>query len=575
MNLTYFTLRRLADELRTSLQGRRISKAWVWQATDLVLHVEGAGHLLLSASPQLGRVALLKAPPSAPSASSEWMKRYISRALIDTIHQVPMDRIIEFVLVKRDRLGGMIRSRLVAEMTGRVANVILVGEPEGRILASVRRVTSRTSRTREILPGKPYLPPPPSRRKHPDDVDSKFLKQVLETGSGAVDKALSQSVCGLDPLTARELLHRTAIRGPEGDTERLARALRGAFDAPDFLEGAVGLEDPVDGFQISPIPLTHVAPESHRTFRSVSEAVEWAFAEERRQKTRNRIEKLLRDRRRSLDKKITLLERTLEEAKKADQDETFAHLLMNNLHRIKPGSESLTLENLFRADGAEVTIPLQPDRTPIENARGYLKRARKGKRASPILTQRLEALQERRVELGAAIKRLGDLHDEDDLSRLWAQFREAERLPARTARTASRKKSVKGDIHPRRYLTSEGWQVLVGRNNKENDRLIRRSARDDIFFHVRGCAGSHTVLKRSGKPDSPSKRALREAANVAAFWSKARNAKTVPVDYTEVKFVQKPRGAPPGLVRIRNEKTLFVEPREIKKAEDAGPSRQA
>ena len=159
MHLTYFTVRKLVDELQASLVKRRISNAFTAESTDLVLQVEGRGYLLLSASPQDGRVTMLEQPPEVKSAPPDWAERYLEKAQIEAVHQVPMDRIIEFALTKRDRLGGVTRTRLIAELTGRYANVILTGEPDGRVLGCMRNVTSNMSRAREILPGKPYRPP--------------------------------------------------------------------------------------------------------------------------------------------------------------------------------------------------------------------------------------------------------------------------------------------------------------------------------------------------------------------------------------------------------------------------------
>ncbi len=571
MHLTYFTVRKLVDELQASLVKRRISNAFTAESTDLVLQVEGRGYLLLSASPQDGRVTMLEQPPEVKSAPPDWAERYLEKGQIEAVHQVPMDRIIEFALTKRDRLGGVTRARLIAELTGRYANVILTGEPDGRVLGCMRNVTSNMSRAREILPGKPYRPPPPSRKKHVEDVDSTFVDEVLKGSDDSPEVALMRSICSLDTLTARELLYRAG--GPNADAGLLSRELKQMFDTPDFLDGAIGFRDPAENtFKVSPIPLRHIELESQRSFPSASEAIEWASTEEWRLRTgeqkQTRMEKSLVAQKASLEKKMEFLERAYADAQEADQYEKFGNLLMNNLHKITPGADSITLEDLFHPDSPPVSIPLQSHRIPLENARDYMKRARKARRAEPILTRRLEALRRKGTELTSYFERLRSLNDEGDLDRLWDEAQQAGWLHADTQGKKGKKRPSMGGIHPRRYLTSEGWLVLIGRNNNENDRLTKGSAKEDIFLHARGCPGSHAILKSDGRTESPSKSTLQEAASVAAYWSKARSSKTVPVDYTKVRFVGKPRGSPPGLVSIRNEKTLFVQPREIRRADE-------
>ena len=157
---------------------------------------------------------------------------------------------------------------------------------------------------------------------------------------------------------------------------------------------------------------------------------------------------------------------------------------------------------------------------------------------------------------------------ETEFDTLRGELEKGRLIKPRKTKPAPKSKRVDGDIHPRRYRTRDGWLVLVGRNNTENDKLTKNSAKDDIFLHAQGCPGSHVILKRDGRADPPSRSTLKEAASLAAYWSKARGSKSVSVNYTEIRYVHKPRGAPAGLVTIQNEKNLMVEPREIRR-EDA------
>ena len=239
---------------------------------------------------------------------------------------------------------------------------------------------------------------------------------------------------------------------------------------------------------------------------------------------------------------------------------------MAGLHRIRLGDASVTLPDVYNPAGPPATIPLKTNKLPHENAAAYLKRSRKAEKARPILTRRLEATRTEHATVEALLERLEKTISQDELTILRNELTETGWLKSRKRKPTSGR-NVPSETNPRRYLTSDGWTILVGRNNVENDRLTKASAKDDLFFHAQGCPGSHVILRREGKHQRPSDTALREAASLAAYWSKARHSKTVPVNCTEVRYVQKPRGAAPGLVTIRNETTLFAAPHQLKRTE--------
>ena len=577
--LSYFTLRRLTEELQKALKRQRILDAFLTGPHDLYLNVGGSDHLHLSASPGRGRIAFSREPQQDERGRPYWIEKYLLNATIESVDQVPLERIVFLTLVKRDRLGGETRCRLIVEAMGHHSNVVLVAEPEGRVLDALRRVGGRMSRKRQVLPGKPYLPPPPLNRLHPTEVTSAALGEALDRQRDAPAEALLHTVAGLDLLAARELLHRAGIRegqaAPPGAIDRLQVALKALFEAPPFLEGAVELPASVDHrAEICVLALQHRAGEALRSFSSVSDAIEAVVQKEQQGQVlrakRKKVEQTLNRYLTSMDTKIAKIEADLKDMEQADRYEKYGSLLMSNLHHVAPGATSATLSDLFNPEGPPVTIPLAPNRLPLENARDYLKRSRKAKKGAPILARRLEAARQDRARLQACLDRLETLIQEKDLIAFQEELENAGLIRSGQFRQKGQKGTPGGkNIHPRRYRTSDGWTVLVGRNNSENDRLTKASAKDDIFFHAQGCPGSHVILQRGGKPDTPPRTTLEEAASLAAYWSKARGSKTVPVNYTEVRHVQKPRNAPPGLVTIRNEKTLFVAPGEIKRADES------
>ena len=239
---------------------------------------------------------------------------------------------------------------------------------------------------------------------------------------------------------------------------------------------------------------------------------------------------------------------------------------MAGLHRVRPGDASVTLPDVYDPDGPPATIPLKANKMPHENAAAYLKRSRKAEKARPILARRLESARAELASVESFLERLKQAGGRDEVMAIRNELAASGWLKKRRQKPSAGG-NASAEAHPRKYLTSDGWTVLVGRNNAENDRLTKGSAKDDLFFHAQGCPGSHVVLKREGRRQKPSDVALKEAASLAAYWSKARHSRTVPVNCTEIRYVQKPRGAAPGLVTIRNEVTLFVAPRQLKRTE--------
>ncbi len=578
MNLSYFTLRRLTEELHSALAGKRIRDAVLIPPHDLYLNADGGIHLLLSAAPGQGRILLSGQQQQGERDEPEWVERYLLKSTIESVAQIPLERVVTLNLVKKDRLGGETRCRLIVETIGRYSNVILVAEPEGRILSALRRVGGRMNRERQILPGRPYLPPPPLNRLRPEDATPAVLSEALNRAAGPLAEALVHTVAGLDLLTARELLHRAGIQeghpAPPETIDRLEVELKSLFETPPFLKGAVELPAPGGrGTEICVLALQHTAGQHQRAFASVSGAIEAGMQKEQQGQVlggkRKEIEKSLNRRLASVDTRIARIEADLKEVEAADRYEKYGNLLLSNLHQVAPGATSVTLDDLFDPEAPPLSIPLTPNRPPLENARDYLKRSRKMKKGAPILARRLEASGREGAELRAHLGRLNTLEGEADLLVFREELENAGLIRPEKSRQARQKgRPTAEGIHPRRYRTSDGWIVLVGRNNTENDQLTKSATKDDLFFHAQGCPGSHVILKRDGKSDMPPRTSLQEAAGLAAYWSKARGSKTVPVNYTEVRHVNKPRGARPGLVTIRNEKTLFVAPEQIKRADE-------
>ncbi|MCE2439552.1 MAG: NFACT family protein [Candidatus Latescibacteria bacterium] len=574
MNLSYFTLRRLCQELNEILQGKRFRRAALSGTYELAVETTDGICLLLSATPNAGRMQRVHRPPAASRPPPPWVEHHLCDNVVLGISQIPLERVLSFTLCKRDRLGGERRYRMYVELIHRYSNVILTSESDQRILGVLRRAGEKTNRHRRILPGATYRLPPEQDRILPHKLAPADLADTFRQRPDQPVRALTGVVAGLDVLTAASLVAETGVEPnvePAPETIRnLVGRIQTVFTHPPFLDQPEILSIPGSPPTIRVLSLRHGPGDVEQVCESVSDAIaRVALMEENRahvDSDRREIVTVLNRRRTSLKSRITRIQSDLDDSENAERYRRYGHILLAGLHRIRLGNTSVTLPDVYNPSGPPVTIPLRPNKLPHENAAAYLKRSRKVEKARPILTRRREDTRKDLAGVDAFLERLNRADSPDEVTKIRNELAGAGWLKSRT-RKANPARNSPAETHPRRYRTSDGWTVLVGRNNLENDHLTKGSSKDDLFFHAQGCPGSHVILKREGKRQEPSETALNEAASLAAYWSKARNSRTVPVNCTEVRYVQKPRGAAPGLVNIRNEVTLFVAPRQLRRTE--------
>ena len=574
MNLSPLTLRKLCDELRPQIDHRLIRDVYLVGQYDLYFYLGDAGYLLLSAHPGRSCLMMTQLPDNTQRVRIPWADRYLRGGGIIGIDHVPHERIVHLVVRKRDRIGTATDSRIVCELINRYANVVLVDMRTERILGSLRSIRARQNRVREISPGKIYQPPPALDRTPPESADVQSLSFLIDIPEDARADALVQHIAGLDLLSARELLHIAGFGEKRSlfasDLANFLEIIRAFFAKPPFYDGGLRVREGDNRNAVCALDIRHTQVEQRYDTlgEAISDMVACEVQSEALKGRKKNIEKDLKNRLNVCERKIGRIRADIDDANNADLYEKMGNVLMCHIAQIPPNVDTITLPDVFDPSREDMDISLNPRRTASENASAYLKRAQKARKGAPILAKRLEDAQRERDKIQRYADRLNAIRSEDAFDEIRRELEDARLIKAPKKRPQVRSKRQSGDIHPRRYRTRDGWRVLVGRNNAENDRLTKSSGRDDLFLHVHGCPGSHVILKRDGRADRPSRKTLEEAASLAAYWSKARGAKSVPVNYTEVRYVRKPRGAPPGLVTIRNEKTLMVSPRELKREDE-------
>ncbi len=544
----------VADDLGP-LVGGRIVRVLQPAPDEIVLDLRQRGStaaLLISIHARWARVHLTSLHASGDlSPFAQMLRRRLARAVLRSIQQPAFDRILMIDFETETGPG-----QLVVETMGRHSNLILV--EDGQIAGSLKMVPRSKSSVREVLPGKPFLPAPRDRPT-PLDLTLDSFAAMLQ-GSGPLDRTLAGSVLGLSVPMAAELAVRAGLvpdRAPPADAaerlwphlQELMQIVREHRFAPTIYL------DRTRPVAFTPFPFVSFEHFTHHAAERMSGAVDAvmtsAGAAARLEETRAGL--LV-----SIDAALGKLTRTASEIEQALVESAHAHelrsqgeLLLAYASQIRSGAREASVTGY---DGRPVTIPLDPARSPVDNAQRLFKRYAKLRDALTALSARREHLAADRQALEHARARAldaGTLDELEDLTQelLAAGFVRARGRPSKPARRAG----------PRSLSLAGGYTVLAGRTNQENERVtFDLAAPDDLWFHARGVAGSHVILKTGGK--RPPERAVAQAAAIAAYFSAARESGTVAVDYTQRKYVRKPKGAKPGLVTYEREKTIFIKP---------------
>ncbi|MDD3243071.1 MAG: NFACT RNA binding domain-containing protein [Eubacteriales bacterium] len=554
---------------RVLLQGR-IEKAFQPEKDEIHLVVRSNFEnyrLLISASSLYPRIHLTQSSKPNPAQAPMFcmlLRKHVVGGRVTALRQMAFDRILEMDVSAFDELGSETHLTLRMEFMGRHSNIILT-DSDGRILDSVKRVNEDRSRVREILPGLRYEYPPRSDKLLPTQVSSDALLALFRAAPEVtLDTALFRGVAGLSPATAKDFMCSAGIcdaRTANGLSEQAlsevcARLMErfAAIDGGNYTPCLLG--DPTAPSDFSPF-----AP-SQGAFTAVSgmsEALERFYEardlhERLRQKCASMTQVLgqaLSRAQRKEEKQAT----QLHDASGLEEYRLMGELLTANLYQLKKGMLSAQLINYYDENAASVTIPLDVRLTPAQNSQAYYKKYAKAKATLEKLQGHYDDTLQEIAYLQGQLLNITNCSCESDVEDIRAELLAQGYL--KPQRGAVKKQLPASQ--PAHYKTTDGMDVLVGRNNVQNDRLTFKIARaGDIWMHTKNIPGSHVILQTGGEEPSP--QALREAALLAAYYSQARDSSAVPVDYTQRRNVKKPAGARPGFVIYLTNQTLYVSP---------------
>ena len=572
MPLDAISLRALVEELRPQLLNLRIDKVQQPARDQVVLLLRGNKRLLLSAganAPRLQLTNLLRDNPAEPPMFCMLLRKHLVGARVADITQPGLERLVRMELDVTDDFGQPGCRTLVLEAMGRRSNLILL-DGEGRVIDCMRRVDAEMSAARQVLPGLFYEQPASTGRlPFLEETEEGFREKLSQVNPEVqLDRFLLDAYFGIAPLMARELAFR-ACGETDGRLCGLDADARERFEAAFFqFAGNVNANNftPIllkrDGvpFEFSALQVHQygLAAETE-VFESFSALLDSFYeAKEKQERVRQRGADLIRTATTARDRvrrKLALQEKDYAATQERDALRLSGDLITANLYRMERGARKLVCQNYYDENLAEVTIPLDPLLTPQQNAAKYYKRYTKAKTAEKYLREQMALARRDLSYLESILQEIDQAESEQDFMDIRSEMRDAGFIRKQGKKVPQRPSK------PREFRTSGGFRVLVGRNNRQNDKLTLKDADyRDLWFHVQKLHGSHAILVTNGR--EPGDQDITEAAILAAYFSQAKDSANVPVDCTQVKNVKKPAGARPGMVIYTTYRTVNVTPEE-------------
>ena len=564
----------LAHELKSALCGGRINKIYQPENDALVLTIKNNRNnyrLLLSASASLPLVYLTEESQNNPLTAPNFcmlLRKHLSGGKILDIVQPEMERILRFEIEHLDEMGDICTKHLIVELMGKHSNIIFT-QTDGTIIDSIKHISLNVSSVREVLPGRAYFIPKTSEKLDPATVTQKEFMDYVLTRPYAVSKSIYTSLTGFSPLSALELCYRAGVDGDcSTDTlsEKNMDALYDAFVVlmeqirrGEFTPNIVYRND--EPIEFSSIPLTCYGDLKSERFETMSALLENYYAMKNkitriRQKSADlrRIVTTALDRTR---KKYYLQLKQMEDTAKRDKYKVYGELINTYGYGLEPEAKSLTCLNYYTNE--EITIPLDPQLSAKENAVKYFDRYNKLKRTYEALETLTIETKEEMDHLESISTALDIALYEEDLAQLKEELVEYGYIKRHSTGGKNQRKP-RITSQPFHYVSSDGYDIYVGKNNFQNEELTFKVATgNDWWFHAKGIPGSHVIVK-CGNDELPDA-TFEEAGALAAYYSKNRDADKVEIDYIQRKHVKKVSGGKPGFVIYHTNYSLMSSPK--------------
>lgn len=562
----------LVWELSERLTDGRINKIYQPENDAIVLTIKNNRNnyrLLLSASPSLPLAYLTEDTGTNPMVAPNFcmlLRKHISGGRIVSIVQPEMERILKFEIEHLNELGDLCTKFLIVELMGKHSNIIFC-QPDGTIIDSIKHISLNVSSVREVLPGRSYFIPNTMLKMNPLTIDADELIEKVLSKPLPVGKALYTSLTGISPVIAEEICFRASIDSGMStsglsDSEKLH--LFGVFsrlmeDVENHCFTPMIIYRGKEPVEFSALTLTCYSDCESHTFDSISTVLRTYYAEKNatsriRQKSHDlrHVVSTALDRTR---KKYDLQLKQLKDTEKREKYKIYGEMINTYGYGLEEGAKSMTCLNYYT--NKEMTVPLDPQLTPQENAKKYFERYGKLKRTFEALSTLTEETHDEMEHLDSISTALDLAQTEGDLAQIKEELIQAGYVKRHTGgRNMKKQKLTSQPLH---YISSDGYDMYVGKNNLQNEELTFKFANGgDWWFHAKGIPGSHVVVKSGG--DELPDRTFEEAARLAAYYSKNRTSEKVEIDYIQRKHVKKPNSGKPGFVIYHTNYSMMIEP---------------
>ena len=575
------TVSAIKAEIEDKILGGRIDKVYQPEKDEIILGIRSMGQaykLLLTSNASNPKFHFTQTNPSNPMTPPLFcmvMRKHLQSGKIIKIEQPDFDRILNIYVESLNELGDYSVKKLVLEIMGRHSNIILTDE-NNTILDCIKPIGHDTSSVREVLPGREYTLPPSQGKINTLELDNNDFNEVLENNpSFEIQSVIYKNYTGISPIAASEICYRANVNGStpvEALTDiqkeivfnkfaELVEDIKANRFYPESITNEKGKT-----IDFSPIEMTQFNGLEIKKYTSISELIESFYANRDfayriGQKTQDLRKLITQNIERCIRKKDIQMQ-TLRSIKNRDELRLKGELLTANIYSIKKGMTTVELPNYYSENQELVAIELDSNKTPSENAQKYYKAYNKAKRTFEALKDQIKSNDEELAYLESVLTSVNNCTDEQDVKEIRRELREEGYVKkVKNQKDKSKKHSV-----PLHFISQDGFDIYVGKNNIQNDELTLKFARPrDIWMHTKNIPGSHVIIVANGQtiPDTT----LNEGAMLSAFYSKAKNSSKVPVDYTEKKNVKKPNGSKPGFVIYETNKTAYIttSEEEIKK----------
>ena len=565
------TIANITKELNDKLLGGRIRKIAQPENDELILTIksaEGNFRLLISASASLPLIYLTENNKPSPMTAPNFcmlLRKHIENGKLVGISQPGLERIIRFDIEHLDELGDLRRKTLVVEIMGKHSNIIFCDEND-RIIDSIKHVSLQMSSVREVLPGRTYFIPVTQEKADPLELTLDSFTSLIGAKSTKLAKAIYTSYTGISPVAANEVVFRSGINSEMSgnalsELEMLHLYKTFSYYIEDIKTGNFAPQIVYQGktpIEYAALPLTIYSDLETISHESISYILETYYAE------RNTVTRI---RQRSVDlRKIvqTALERSrkkydiqakqLKDTEKRDTYRIYGELLTTYGYSAQPGAKSLDVLNYYTNE--ELTIPLDPQLTALENAKKYFDKYGKLKRTFEAVSELLKETGDEVEHLDSISTALDIALSEEDLVEIKEELMEYGYIKKRHPGGKKPKITSK----PFHYISSDGYHMYVGKNNFQNEELTFKFATgNDWWFHAKGVPGSHVIVKTEGADDMPDA-TFEEAGRLAAYYSQSRENEKVEIDYIQKKQIKKPKGGKPGFVVYYTNYSLMIDP---------------